>query len=382
MLLESFKMKNKPMKPITRNILLNPGPATTTDTVKWAQAVPDICPREQEFGDLMEFCSTEITKFVGNTTDHATVLFGGSGTATVEAILSSVIPENGKILIIDNGAYGKRMRQITDVYKIDTVAFESSSIEPIDLNALESLIKSTSGLTHLAMIHHETTTGLLNDIAAVGEICKQHNISFIVDSMSGFAAIPVDMEAMHIDYLAASSNKNIQGMAGIGFAICNKKALEYTASIPMRNLYLNLYAQYAYFEKTHQTRFTPPVQTFYALKQAIIETQEETIEGRYARYSKSWETLISGLESLGLEYLIDKKYHSKIITSIIEPDTDAYDFNAMHDYFFERGFTIYPGKVNDYDTFRISNIGQIDYKDIEAFLEVLKSYLVEIKFIQ
>ncbi|MBJ6368928.1 2-aminoethylphosphonate aminotransferase [Snuella sedimenti] len=370
------------MKPITRNILLNPGPATTTDTVKWAQAVSDICPREQEFGDLMEFCSTEITKFVGNTADYATVLFGGSGTATVEAILSSVIPENGKILIIDNGAYGKRMRQITEVYKIETVAFESSSIEPIDLNALESLIKNTNGLTHLAMIHHETTTGLLNDITAVGEICKQHNISFIVDSMSGFAAIPVDMETMHIDYLAASSNKNIQGMAGIGFAICNKKVLESTASIPMRNLYLNLYAQYAYFEKTHQTRFTPPVQTFYALKQAIIETQEETIEGRYARYSKSWETLISGLESLGLEYLIDKKYHSKIITSIIEPNTDAYDFNAMHDYFFERGFTIYPGKVNNYDTFRISNIGQIDYKDIEAFLKVLKSYLVEIKFIQ
>jgi 2-aminoethylphosphonate-pyruvate transaminase len=369
------------MQEIKRNILLNPGPATTTDSVKTAQVIPDICPREFEFGDLMEYCATEITKFVGDIKDYATVLFGGSGTATVEAILNSVIPDSGKILIIDNGAYGKRMCQITTVYKIPTVVFESSSIEPIDLIALETMISSAEGLTHLAMIHHETTTGLLNDISAVGEICKKHNISFIVDSMSGFAAIPVDMKSMNIDYLAASSNKNIQGMAGIGFAICNRKVLEGTASIPMRSLYLNLYAQYAYFEKTHQTRFTPPVQTFYALKQAIVETLEETIEGRYARYSKSWETLLEGIGTLGLEYLIDKEHHSKIITSIIEPNTEAYNFDEMHDFFFEKGFTIYPGKVNNYDTFRISNIGQIDYKDIEAFLVVLKEYLVKIKFI-
>uniref|UniRef100_A0A2B4RZ71 NADP-dependent glyceraldehyde-3-phosphate dehydrogenase n=1 Tax=Stylophora pistillata TaxID=50429 RepID=A0A2B4RZ71_STYPI len=259
------------------------GPATTTDTVKYAQAVPDICPREKEFGDLMEFCAAEITKFVGDTKNFATVFFGGSGTATVEAILSSVVPEGGKILIIDNGAYGKRMCQITAIYKIDTVVFKASSIEPIDLKALEKTIQQHKDLTHLAMIHHETTTGLLNDIGAVGLICKKYELSFIVDSMSGFAAIPVDMAAMNIDYLAASSNKNIQGMAGIGFAICNKKALGKTKNIAPRNLYLNLYAQYEYFERTHQTRFTPPVQTFYALKQAILETQKETIEKRYER---------------------------------------------------------------------------------------------------
>ena len=367
---------------IKRNVLLNPGPATTTDSVKLAQVVTDICPREKEFGDLMEYCATEITKFVGDPKEYATVLFGGSGTATVEAILSSVVPENGRILIIDNGAYGKRMCQITKIYKLDTVVFESSSIEPIDLKALEEVIKGEKGLTHLAIIHHETTTGLLNDISAVGKLCANYDISFIVDSMSGFAAIPVDMKTMNIDYLAASSNKNIQGMAGIGFAICNKKALLATESIPMRNLYLNLYAQYAYFEKTHQTRFTPPVQTFYALKQAIIETKEETIVKRYDRYAKSWETLLSGIEEMGLEYLIDREHHSKIITSIIEPKNDKYDFDEMHDYFFERGFTIYPGKVNNYDTFRISNIGQIDYKDMEDFLKVLKEYLVQIGFLE
>ena len=369
------------MKEIKRNILLNPGPATTTDSVKLAQAVPDICPREQEFGDLMEFCATEITKLVGDPKDYATVLFGGSGTATVEAILSSVVPDGGKILIIDNGAYGKRMCQITSIYKLNTVIFESSSIEPINLQALGKMINNEQGLTHLAMIHHETTTGLLNDISAVGDLCSKYEISFIVDSMSGFAAIPVDMRAMNIDYLAASSNKNIQGMAGIGFAICNKQVLEGTKSIAPRNLYLNLYAQYAYFEKTHQTRFTPPVQTFYALKQAIVETLKETVVGRYARYSKSWKTLLHGIEKLGLEYLIDKEHHSKIITSIIEPKTEKYNFDEMHDFFFEKGFTIYPGKVNNYDTFRISNIGQIDYTDMQAFLKVLEEYLARINYL-
>lgn len=366
------------MTNIKRNVLLNPGPATTTDSVKYAQAVPDICPREKEFGDLMEFCAVEITKFVGNTNDHATVLFGGSGTATVEAILSSVVAESGKILIIDNGAYGKRMCQITAIYNIETVIFQSSSIEPIDLKALEETLQAHKDLTHLAVIHHETTTGLLNDIEAVGQLCKRYALSFIVDSMSGFAAIPVDMNAMNIDYLAASSNKNIQGMAGIGFAICNKKALEKTKDIAPRNLYLNLYAQYEYFERTHQTRFTPPVQTFYALKQAILETQQETIEKRYARYNKSWEVLLNGLERLNLTYLIDKKHHSKIITSIIEPTAKEYDFDKMHDYLFEKGFTIYPGKVNHYNTFRISNIGEINHEDISNFLIVLEAYLKEI----
>ena len=364
---------------IQRNILLNPGPATTTDTVKMAQVVPDICPREKEFGDLMEFCATGITRFVGDVKDYTTVLFGGSGTATVEAILSSVVPEDGRILIIDNGAYGQRMCQITTIYKIDTVVFTSSSIKPIDLDRLEETLAAEVGLTHLAMIHHETTTGLLNDIGTIGKLCAKYGLRFIVDSMSGFAAIPIDMATMHIDYLAASSNKNIQGMAGIGFAICHRKALEETADISPRNLYLNLYAQYAYFQKTHQTRFTPPVQTFYALKQAILETREETIEKRYERYSRSWKTLIAGLERLGMGYLIEKPYHSKLITSVLEPDSEKYDFNKMHHYFYEKGFTIYPGKVNNYNTFRISNIGQIDMTDMQAFLIVLEDYLKEIR---
>jgi 2-aminoethylphosphonate-pyruvate transaminase len=191
--------------------------------------------------------------------------------------------------------------------------------------------------------------------------------------MSSYAAVPIDMKKENIHYLLASSNKNIQGMAGVGFVIGNIVSLEKLKKIKPRNFYLNLYAQYNNFIKTKQMRFTPPVQTLYALKQAIIETKEEGVENRYIRYSKSWEVLTSGLRELGLKYLVEDEYHSKIITSIFIPK--GVDFNLMHDYFYNKGFTIYPGKISDFDTFRIANIGEIDSVDIKNFLMELKFYL-------
>lgn len=361
------------MENIKRNILLNPGPATTTDSVKMAQVVPDICPREYEFGDLMEYVSNELTKIVANTYDYTTILFGGSGTAVVEAVLSSVIPHDKTVLIINNGAYGKRMCQIVETYGIDYIEFKSSSIEPVDLNKLEEVISNNKNISHIAAIHNETTTGLLNNLDDLGEVAKRYNLEFIVDAMSSYAAVPIDMEKQNIHYLCASSNKNIQGMAGVGFVISKIEAIEGLKDIKPRSFYLNLYGQYKNFIKTHQMRFTPPVQTIYALKQAIIEAKEEGIENRYKRYSESWEYLTDSLKSIGMKYLVDDKYHSKIITSIYMPD--GVDFNDMHDYFMEKGFTIYPGKVEEFNTFRVANIGQIYKEDIEAFIEQLKEYL-------
>jgi len=358
---------------IPRNVLLNPGPATTTDSVKMAQVVPDICPREYGFGDLMEFVSKELTQIVADENDYATVLFGGSGTAVVESILTSVVPHDKKILIVNNGAYGKRMCQIVAAYGMDYIEFESSPIEPIEMDKLEAVLAGNSDISHLAVIHNETTTGLLNDLDTFGKLAKKYGIELIVDAMSSYAAIPIDMKAQHIHYLAASSNKNIQGMAGVGFVIAQKELFEKLKEIKPRNFYLNLSAQYENFIKSHQMRFTPPVQTLYALKQAIIEAKEEGIENRYARYSKAWETLTLALKDMGLEYLVDDAYHSKIITSIFIPE--GVDFDAMHDYFYERGFTIYPGKVADFNTFRVANIGEIDAKDMEDFLVLLKEYL-------
>ena len=357
----------------SRKILLNPGPATTTYSVKMAQVVDDICPREYEFGDLMEWVSNELTTIVANTEEYVTVLFGGSGTAVVESTLSSVVPHDKRVLIVNNGAYGKRMCQIAEAYDMNFVEFESSPIEPIDLEALENAIKAETNLSHLAVIHNETTTGLLNNLDDLGVLAKKYNLELIVDAMSSYAAIPIDMKAQNISYLMASSNKNIQGMAGVGFVIANKSDIEKVKEIKPRNFYLNLYAQYENFIKSHQMRFTPPVQTLYSLKQAIIEAKEEGIENRYKRYSKSWETLTNTLKQMNLDYLVDDKYHSKIITSIFIPE--GVDFNDMHDYFFERDFTIYPGKVADFNTFRVANIGEIDSDDILNFLKLFRAYL-------
>jgi 2-aminoethylphosphonate-pyruvate transaminase len=367
------KIKEKEMHNIKRNVLLNPGPATTTDTVKMAQVVPDICPREKEFGDLMGYVSLELTKFVGDPEEYTTVLFGGSGTAVVEAMLSSAVPRDKTVLIINNGAYGKRMCQIAEAYEMNYIEFKSSPIEPIDLKALEAVISENRDISHLAAIHHETTTGLLNNLYDLGALAKKHDLELIVDTVSSYAAIPIDMKKMNIHFLASTSNKNIQGMAGVGFVIANLESLKKLKDIKPRSFYLNLHAQYENFIKAHQMRFTPPVQTLYALKQAILEAKEEGIEARYERYSKCWEVLIRELKKMNLKYLIEDRYHSRLITSIFIPE--GVSFTELHDFLYERGFTIYPGKVNDYDTFRVANIGAIDYRDMEAFLALFKEFL-------
>ncbi|NLY15914.1 MAG: 2-aminoethylphosphonate--pyruvate transaminase [Gammaproteobacteria bacterium] len=358
---------------IKRNILLNPGPATTTDSVKLAQVVPDICPREQEFGELMEFVSVELTSIVANPETYTSVLFGGSGTAAVESVLTSVVPHDKAVLIINNGAYGQRMCEIASRYKMNFVEFNSSPVEPVDLARLEEIIQQNTQFSHLALIHNETTTGLLNDIEGIGKLAAKYQLDVILDAMSSYAALPIDMQEQNITYLVASSNKNIQGMAGICFIVASKIKFDSLKDIEPRTFYLSLHEQYSSFIKTRQMRFTPPVQTLYALKQAVIEAKKEGIAQRYQRYSESWELLTSELKQMGLTYLVDDAHHSKIITSINLPE--ELDFNKMHDHFYSLGYTIYPGKVEEFNTFRIANIGQVDKNDIQHFVCLLREYI-------
>ncbi|MCM3745165.1 2-aminoethylphosphonate--pyruvate transaminase [Sporosarcina luteola] len=368
------------MQKVKRNILLNPGPATTTDTVKFAQIVPDICPREKDFGEIMRFVSSELTSFVADTEQYTTVLFGGSGTAAVESILSSVM-NDGVIVIINNGAYGKRMCEIADAYGLDWVEYGSPMDQPIQLDHLQAFIqKLPRPASYLAVVHNETTTGLVNDIESIGSLCKANNMTMMVDAMSSFAAIPIDMSKMNISYVAASSNKNLQGMAGISFVIAKKEELEKERTTKPTNYYLNLSAQYKHFKETGQMRFTPPVQTMYALQQAIIELKEEGVKERYERYSQSWDTLIAGIKKLGLTHLVAPEHHSKIVTAIVEPDCKAYNFESMHDYFYTNGITIYPGKHANLNSFRVANIGDLTKNDIELFLALLEKYLQQIGF--
>lgn len=369
--------ENEEIQNIRREVLLNPGPATTTDSVKYAQVQSDICPRELEFGDLMQWCSDKLTSFVADTNEYTTIMFGCSGTGADEAMVCSVVPENGNLLVIDNGSYGNRLAKIAKVHKLNFDVFESSTYEPIDLKKLEEVL-STKKYTHLAAVHHETTTGLLNPIGDICNMAHKYGMITIIDAVSAYCGIPMNLKELGIDFMASTSNKNIQGMAGIGFVICNKKALENTKNIPIRNYYLNLYDQYQYFLKTKQTRFTPPVQTFYALRQAIIETEVETVEKRAERYTECWKILVETVKKLGLKMLVAEKNQSHLITAILEPNSPKYSFESLHDFAKQQEFTIYPGKLGNINTFRIANIGNIQPFEMKRFCDKLEEYMKEV----
>jgi 2-aminoethylphosphonate-pyruvate transaminase len=369
--------ENEGSRQVRRELLLNPGPATTTDSVKYAQLCPDICPREQEFGEVMAWICRELTAFVADPADYAAVLFGGSGTAADEVMISSCVPEDGHILIVNNGSYGERLAKMAAVYKLRCTVFESSTYEAIDIAKLEQMFK-TGAYTHLGIVYHETTTGLLNRLDIICPLAKKHGMVTIVDAVSAYAGMPMDLAGLGIDFMSSTSNKNIQGMAGVGFVIGKKTEIEKTRAIPMRNYYLNLYDQYAYFAKTGQTRFTPPVQTLYALRQAILETRQETVAGRYARYTKCWETLLSAVKQYGLKMLVKEEEQSHLITAILDPDTPSYNFDTLHDFMRRHGFTIYPGKLGKINTFRIANIGDIQPPEMARFTQLLGVYLREI----
>lgn len=363
-------------KKVSRNILLNPGPATTTDTVKYAMVVEDICPREKDFGELVESIRNDLVRVVHGEETYVAVLFASSGTGGVEACLSSVVPHGKSVLIINNGAYGQRMQQMCDGLGVDHIDYNIAWGETIDTEKVQGIVeKAKQAITHIALVHHETTVGILNHLSEISRIAKKYEIEIIVDAMSSYAGIPIDIKNPEIHYLIASSNKCIQGMAGLSFVICQKEALERTREIKPRNFYFNLFQNYVYFKERHEMQFTPPVQVFYALRQAINEYFLETEQGRANRYAQMYEVLVQGLEELGFRFLVEKKYHAKILTAIIEPQDEHYSFGEMHDFLFQRGFTIYPGKGAAEKTFRLANMGAITEKDINGFLSYLKDYL-------
>lgn len=362
-------------KTIKRNILLNPGPATTTDTVKSALLVEDVCPRENEFGNVMGEVRRGLLRVVKAENTHECVLFTSSGTGGVEACLSSIVPQDKKILVIDNGAYGKRMFEICQAFGVQVELLQFPWGQPVDLDLLEEKILDTNDLHALAFVHHETTVGLLNPTAPICSIAKKYNLVTVLDAMSSFAGMAIDANEEQIDFLVSSSNKCIQAMPGISFVIAKKEALHATQHIKGRNYYFNLYNNFKSQEFTNQSLFTPAVQVVYSLKAAIDEFFQKGPEARYQRYEDNYFTLAKGVKELGLEFLVAEEHHAKLLTAIVEPDHANYSFERMHDYFYERGITIYPGKGGNKNAFRIAVIGEIDHTDISCFLTELKNYL-------
>jgi 2-aminoethylphosphonate-pyruvate transaminase len=363
-----------------RNILLNPGPCTTSDTVKNAMIVPDICPREEEFCSLMESIKHDLPKIVNAGDDYTSTLFASSGTGAMESVITSAVPHDGKLLIIDNGAYGTRMAEIAQRYKIDNVVYKIQYGDYPNVREIEKILINDQPTT-VAVVDHETTTGMRNPVQELCNIAHQNGAEIIVDCMSSFAGVPIDLQKWQAEYIVSSSNKCIEGMAGLSFVIFKKSLLE-KIKHHARSFYFDLYAQYQGFHNTGQMQFTPPVQIVYALRKAIDLFFEETAHGRIKRYRENYRVLTEEVKKMGFQFLLEDEYQSGLLLAVKEPENKEYDFQQMHDYMYERGVTIYPGKGAKEKTFRLSVLGNLYPKDIVYAMDILRDYLKNVAKIE
>lgn len=361
---------------IKRNVLLNPGPATTTDTVKLAQVVTDICPREKEFGKVMEDLSKDLLKIVhAKEDDYATVLFCGSGTINIDICLNSLLDAGKKTLIVNNGAYSSRAVEVCKYYGLPFVELKYKENEIPNLDEVNSTLANDSSISLVYTTHNETGTGLLNPIREIGKIAHDHKAMFVVDTTSTLAMRPIDVYKDNIDFCMASAQKGIMAMSGLSFVIGNKSIIEESQNYPKRSYYCNLFLQYDYFRKNYQMHFTPPVQVIYAASQALKEYFAEGEENKWNRHLSVNNTIREELDKLGFKTYIPREQESGLVVSVLYPNDPNWDFDKVHDYCYERGFTIYPGKIAGKPTFRLCSLGAIYPQDIKDFFKVFKEAL-------
>lgn len=363
---------------VKRNILLNPGPATTTDTVKMAQVVPDICPREKEFVAVMREVEEGLLKVVhADPEKYTAVLFCGSGTINMDICLNSLLPEKKKILIINNGAYSRRGVEICEAYGLPFINLEQPLNHQPDLKVIEDTLKEHNDITVVYITHHETGTGLLNPIREIGKIVHKYHATFIVDTTSSYAMRPIDVEKDEIDFCMASAQKGIMAMTGLSYVIGRKSMIEESANYPRRSYYCNLYMQYQYAKEHGEMHFTPPVQVVYAARQALKEYFAEGEVNKWTRHKSVFQAIRHGLTELGFRIYIAEGEEAELVAAALYPKDVNWDFEKIHDYCYERGFTIYPGKVEKTGMFRLCALGAIEEQDIEEFFKVFREALIK-----
>ena len=363
---------------IKRNVLLNPGPATTTDTVKMAQVVPDICPREKEFGAIMREMRDDLVRIVhGDLEKYTAVMFCGSGTINIDVCLNSLLPAGKKVLVINNGAYSTRAAEICEYYELPYINLKFPVDEIPDLGRIEKILQENPDIALVHTTHNETGTGILNPICEIGALVHKYNAVFTVDTTSTYAMRPIDIEKDNVDFCMASAQKGLMSMTGLSFIVGNRELLEKSKEYPKRSYYCNLYLQYDFFEKTGEMHFTPPVQAVYAARQAVKEYFAEGEEEKWARHTRVFRAIQRGMEDMGFKNVIRPEWQAGLVASLYYPADPNWDFEKVHDYCYERGYTIYPGKIASTNTFRLCALGAIDEKDIEEFLKVFRDALVE-----
>lgn len=355
-------------------LLLTPGPLSTSQTVREAM-LQDWCTWDKDYNEgIVTPIRKGLLAIAGlDENEYTDVLLQGSGTYCVEATIGATVRPDDKLLILANGAYGTRMAQIAEYYHIDHVLVSLHETELITGEVARRALEEHPDITHLSMVHSETTTGLLNPIEEVAEVIRGKGITFIVDAMSSFGGVPIDMKMLGIDFLVSSANKCIQGVPGFGFIIAKKDKMQACKGVA-RSLSLDIYAQWETMEKGGgKWRFTSPTHVVRAFYQALKELNEEGgIAARYERYKKNHRTLVDGMRALGFETLLPDASQGPIITSFLYPKAD-FDFTAFYAALKQKGFVIYPGKISDADTFRIGNIGDVFPGDIKNLLEAIRN---------
>jgi len=348
-------------------VLFTPGPLTTSQTVKQAM-LRDLGSRDVEFIGLVKDIRHKLLELGQVSPDqYTTVLMQGCGTFGLEAVVSSTVPPDGKLLVIVNGAYGKRIAAIASALRIDTVT----------LRYAENAMSDDGKITNVVVVHCETTTGMVNPIREIGEIVAKSGAKYFVDAMSSFGAVPIDLAECKIDYLVSSANKCIEGVPGFSFILCRLDSLKETHRYA-RSVSFDLLAQFQGFEKDGQFRFTPPTHALMAFRQALVELEEEGgVPARAERYRRNYEALVGGMRRMGFAEYLKPQDQGYIITSFLYPDDPNFSFEEFYESLNQKDYVIYPGKLSDANCFRIGNIGRIFEADIKALLAAIAETITE-----
>ena len=366
----------------TQYLLLTPGPLTTTRTVRESM-MQEYSTWDVDYNGIVQSIRTRLvelaTSDAANLDTHTAVLMPGSGTFTVESVVGSVIPSDGKLLVLNNGAYGARITTIARMLRVDTVELSQAEIEPTDLGQVEQMLADDPAITHVAMVHCETTTGMLNPVEAVGKIVRRLGRVFILDAMSSFGGIPMSMELTGAHYLISSANKCVQGVPGFGFVVADRAMLEATEGWS-RSHSLDLFDQWREMETNGgKWRFTSPTHVVSAFARALDELKDEGgIEARHTRYVANQKTMVKGMRALGFRTLLGDDLQSPIITSFYYPDSAEFEFQKFYDALKSRGFVIYPGKVSHAQCFRIGSIGDVQPEDMTGLVGRISEVIDEL----
>ncbi len=361
-------------------ILFTPGPLTTSRTVKQAM-LRDLGSRDITFIQAVHDIRSTLLAVAGvsRETGYEAVLMQGSGTFGIESVIGSTVPPEGKLLVIINGAYGDRIARIARVLKIDTTTLEYPTSARPAATDVDRMLTEDQAITNVAVVHCETTTGIINPIEEIGQAVKQHEKAYFVDSMSAFGAVAFDMEKCEIDFMVSSANKCLEGVPGFSFAICRRDSLQATEGWA-RSVSLDLLAQWQGLEANGQFRFTPPTHAILAFEQALKELEAEGgVDGRAVRYRDNYEVLVTGMREMGFVEYLAPELQGAIITAFRYPRHPRFQFEDFYMRLNDKGFVIYPGKVSSSDCFRIGNIGHLFESDIRDLLVAIRATIDEME---